>query len=168
MLTGVLSPAACAACGLCCHFEPASLWECPALEEDCAERLRSLGVPLVGRAEGGETIGLLEASGAPQEGALCPLLDRSSGCRLPREERPLECRLWPLRLMVDESGKVLVCCYDSCPGLASVPEELLLEHARSLLPVLRERVRSFPASVRALHANYRILFAINEGEDALK
>ncbi len=161
MLTSLLSPSACASCRLCCNFLPESLWESPALEPDCAEFLRLQGVPLVRRPEGGETIALNFASEGPQVAADCPLLDSCAGCRLPRERRPLECRLWPLRLMRDEAGRVVVACYRFCPGLAAVPHESVLECARSLRPLLLERALSFPASIRPLHPNYAILFCLN-------
>ncbi len=160
MLTSILPPSACAACRLCCNFLPESLWESPALEDDCADRLRSMGVALIERPEGGLTLEMrFEGS---QEAALCPLLDSCSGCRLSRDVRPIECRLWPLRLMLDEAGRVCVSCYNHCPGLASVPRETLLAHARSMLPLFRECAASFPASIRPLHPNYSVLFTLNE------
>ncbi len=162
MLTSLLPPSACASCRLCCHFLPSSVWETPALEPSCATRLREQGVFLVERLDGGETVGLSFSSDCPQETADCPLLDKSSGCRLPREERPLECRLWPLRLMRGSSGQVVVACYTACPGIAAVSREELLALAESLRPLLRERASSFPASIRPLHAHYAVLFPLVE------
>ncbi len=162
MLTSLLPPSVCASCRLCCNFLPASVWETPALECDCAEFLRARGIALCARPEGGETLSLTFDAGCPQKAADCPLLDRSSGCRLPREQRPLECRLWPLRLMRDEAGEVVVACYNDCPGLASVPRETLVAHAESLRSLFAERAVSFPASIRALHPNYSILFTLKE------
>ncbi len=161
MLTSLLPPSACASCRLCCNFLPASAWESPALEPDCVARLRALGVPLAQRPDGGEAIALKFAPECPQAAADCPLLDKSFGCRLPRAERPLECRLWPLRLMFDEKGNPAVACYRDCPGLASVPREQIVELAESLRPLLQERAVAFPASIRPYHAHYSILFRLN-------
>ncbi len=160
MLTSLLPPSACASCRLCCNFMPESVWESPALEPDCAERLRQMGLPLVHRPEGGETLELVFHAACPQQAALCPLLDVASGCRLPREQRPLECRLWPLRLMREESGRVVVACYRSCPGLASVSHEALVAFAEGLLLLFRERAAAFPESIRPLHAHYAVLLAV--------
>ncbi len=162
MLTSLLPPSVCASCRLCCNFLPESIWETPALEPPCAAHLRKLGVSLVERPQGGETIALNFAPECPQKAADCPLLDTSAGCRLPRDLRPLECRLWPLRLMRDEAGNIVLACYSSCPGLASVPPEQLLSLAHSLRPLLLERASSFPASIRPLHPNYSILFPLSE------
>ncbi len=162
MLTSLLPPEVCASCRLCCNFLPESLWERPALEEECAAHLRSLQVPLEQRPEGGETIALKADSEQQEKAADCPLLDRSCGCRIPRALRPLECRLWPIRLMRDEAGHVLVTCYNACPGLASVSHEKLSNFARALTPLLQERAARYPASIRPLHPKYTILFTLNE------
>ncbi len=159
MLTSLLPPSVCASCRLCCNFLPESFWETPALEPDCAARLRERGVALKTRPEGGETIQLKLASDAPQA-VDCPLLDKCAGCILPRTERPLECRLWPLRLMEDEAGVPAVACYRSCPGLASVPRDTLLSLAESLRPLFAERAACFPASIRPLHPAYVVLFRL--------
>ena len=153
MLTSVLPPSACASCRLCCNFSRPSAWETPALEPEVAEHLRALGIPLVER-NGAMTIALEFATENPQECALCPLLNTKSGCTLPREQRPLECRLWPLRLMRGEQGELLLTCYTACPGLASVPRKRLLELADSLRSLLFAHARRCPASVRPLHPNY--------------
>ncbi len=160
MLTSLLPPSVCASCRLCCNFRPESAWETPALEPACAARLREEGITLKTRPEGGETIQLNFASDAPQKAADCPLLDTCAGCRLPRAERPLECRLWPLRLMEDEAGVPAVACYRSCPGLATVPRDTLLALAESLRPLFVERVACFPASIRPLHPAYEVLFRL--------
>ncbi len=162
MLTSILPPSVCATCRLCCNFLPESVWETPALEPTAATRLRELGVALAQRPEGGETIALKFAPECPSEAADCPLLDKCAGCRLPRTERPLECRLWPLRLMRNEAGVIVVACYTACPGLAAVPASALLALAESLRPLLQERAATFPESVRPLHPNYHILFPLNE------
>ncbi len=160
MLTSLLPPSVCATCRLCCNFLPTSVWETPALEPACAERLRDLGVFLRERVEGGETIALNFAPECPQNAADCPLLDKSAGCRLPREERPLECRLWPLRLMRNKDGEIVVACYTNCPGLASVPRETLLMQAESLHAVFAERAKLFPESIRLMHRSYEVLYVL--------
>ncbi len=162
MLTSLLPPSVCASCRLCCNFFPESVWETPALEATVVAHLREMGIDLAPRPEGGETIALQFAPECPQKAADCPLLDKSAGCRLPRAERPLECRLWPLRLMRDERGRIVLACYSACPGLAEVPPSALLALAESLRPILLERAASCPESIRPLHANYRILFSLKD------
>ncbi len=167
MLTSVLLPSACASCRLCCNFLPFSAWESPALEPECVELLRERGVCLVEREDGAVTFHLNFASDAPQEAADCPLLDRCAGCTLPRAQRPFECRLWPLRLMHDEAGSLLLTCYRSCPGLAPVPLSDLLALAEVLRPALLAHARRCPASVRPLHPNYTVLCQLSEPPSSL-
>ncbi len=158
MLTQLLSPAVCASCRLCCNFLPESAWETPALEEECAHRLRSMGIALLHRPEGGETIALEWPAGC--SAANCPLLDPAQGCRLPRENRPLECRLWPFRLMRDDEERCVVAYYSSCPGLAAVPREMLVRTAEGLRGILEQRAVEFPGSVRRLCEGYEVLFVL--------
>ncbi len=121
-----------------------------------AARLEAMGVALRER-DGARTFALEFASEEPQECAMCPLLDSARGCTLPREERPLECRLWPLRLMRGEQGELLLTCYRDCPGIAAVPRGTLLQELESLRPLLLEHAASSPASVRSLHPLYTVL-----------
>ncbi len=162
MLTPLLSPLVCASCRLCCNFVEESRWETPALEPECAARLRSMGVSLVERPEGGETIALCRDAAHPEQAVDCPLLDPACGCTLPRAQRPLECRLWPLRLMRDEAGHPVVAYYAGCPGLQAAPHEELVALAQSLRPLFLRRLAEFPESVRPMHPNYTIVFSLND------
>lgn len=110
MLTHLLRAQDCAACRLCCHFQRSSAWETPAIEPELVALYRELNPPppLMERADGSITFALRFPPDDASAEAPCPMLDASSGCTLPREQRPFECRLWPLRLMrllpEDESG----------------------------------------------------------------
>lgn len=101
MLTHLLRAQDCAACRLCCHFQRSSAWETPAIEPELVARYRELNPPppLMERADGSITFALRFPPDDAAVEAPCPMLDASSGCTLPREQRPFECRLWPLRLM---------------------------------------------------------------------
>lgn len=61
----------------------------------------------------------------PAEEVPCPFLDTSRGCTLPEDDKPFDCKIWPLRLMrTDESGKNLaVCLTPTCPAVNEVPAE---------------------------------------------
>ena len=109
MLTHLLRAQDCAACRLCCHFQRSSAWETPAIEPELVALYRELNPPppLMERVDGSITFALRFPPDDASAEAPCPMLDASSGCTLPREQRPFECRLWPLRLMrvrEDECG----------------------------------------------------------------
>ena len=159
MLTHIFNPSACARCRLCCNFRPSSVWETPFLEEALCRTLQERGVPLCSRANGFRSIALSFQTDSPEETSDCPLLDSSCGCTLPRELRPFECRVWPLRLMRTEEGELCIACYTACPALqeAGVMKKLAVYAAGTLLPVLLDYARRFPQSVRPFNPAYTVL-----------
>ena len=159
MLTHLFSPDACAHCRLCCNFHRRTAWETPALEPEAVDRLRKMNVPLTKHANGADTIALPFHTDDPEEVALCPLLDTSRGCTLPREERPFECRIWPLRLMHDTDGTLLIGCYDACPALTPDVQESLHAFATGdLLPQLLQFAKDNPKAIRPLDPAYHIVW----------
>ena len=159
MLTRIFTPDSCAECRLCCNFHRRTAWETPALEPQDVQRLRERGVPLTRHASGADTIALPFRTDDPEEVALCPLLDPARGCTLPREERPFECRIWPLRLMRDDAGTLLIGCYDACPALTPPVREKLHAHARGeLLPALLRFAEHNPAAIRPLDPAYCVVW----------
>lgn len=158
MLTHLFTPDQCARCKLCCNFHRSTAWETPSLEPQTAERLSAAGVPLRRREDGSRTFGLHFCSEDPAETADCPMLDPSAGCTMPREERPFECRIWPLRLMKGAHGLSLG-LYVGCPALTDdVRAKLTAEATGSLLPALRAYAEQHPASVRPEDPAYTIIW----------
>lgn len=160
MLTRIFNSAVCARCRLCCNFRPASVWETPFLEDAQLPAFQKLGIPLCSHPGGGSSFALSFHTDSPEETADCPLLDPSSGCTLPREQRPFECRVWPLRLMRAEDGSLCLGCYTACPALSdpSAQERLSAYATGELLPVLLDYAHRFPQSVRDYHAAYSIIW----------
>ena len=166
MLTDILSPEDCAACRLCCHFHRESAWETPAIEAALVDAYRRLepAPPLRRRPDGSASFELNFEGRAADESAPCPMLDCRSGCRLPREERPMECRLWPLRLMrrhgTDGREQVLLGCYRDCPGVQRCGMETLRRFAEEKLKaLLLEHARRLPQTIRPYDEHYEILAA---------
>lgn len=160
MLTRIFQADTCARCRLCCNFRPASTWETPFLEDSLCELLSSQGIPLCTRPNGARSFCLSFRTDSAEETVDCPLLDPARGCTLPREQRPFECRVWPLRLMHDENGALCIGCYTACPALADAAtlERIKAYAGGDLLPVLLNYARRFPQSVRALHPSYTLLW----------
>lgn len=160
MLTHIFNSSTCARCRLCCNFRPASVWETPFLEDSLCGLLSNKGIPLCTRPNGSRSFCLSFRTDDAEETADCPLLDPATGCTLPREARPFECRVWPLRLMQDEQGSLCIGCYTACPALSdSETLNRLTEFAcGDLLPALLDYARRFPQSVRALHPAYTLIW----------
>lgn len=159
MLTHIFTSMSCARCRLCCNFRPCSAWETPFLEEALCEVLRNQGITLCSRPNGSDSFLLEFQTGSSEEAVNCPLLDPLSGCTLPREQRPFECRVWPLRLM-QENGALCIGCYTACPALLEkgVREKLISSARGELLPILLDYARRFPQSVRAFDSAYEIIW----------
>lgn len=160
MLTQIFTPEKCATCKLCCNFERSSAWETPYLDDDTLTTLQRLNVPLCAKPDGSMGVALQFHSHHPQETCNCPLLDPHKGCTLPREMRPFECRVWPLRMMYDEKGKICLACYKHCPAL-SEPDKmnLLIQYAHeTLLPLMRQYAHTYPKSIRPFHPRYYIIW----------
>lgn len=159
MLTGIFTPTTCARCRLCCNFHRSTAWETPALEPAAATLLRGLGVPLATRPNGALTFRLDFRTHDPEEVCNCPMLDTASGCRLPREQRPFECRVWPLRVMRDSGGSLVIGCYDACPALTPDTRARLEQHATgALLPELLRFAEETPLSVREMDPAYTVIW----------
>lgn len=158
MLTCVFSPTQCAQCKLCCNFHRSSAWETPALQDEQIFLLQEMCVPLEKRADGTTSFFLNFQSDSPDEVANCPMLNPSSGCMLPREQRPFECRIWPVRVMKKHSTLV-VGIYEKCPALENGCfdnlKNLVLEN---LLSEILDYARRHPQAVREFDSAYRIIW----------
>ena len=56
----------------------------------------------------------------PEEEVPCPFLATGKGCTLSEEDKPFDCKIWPLRLMKAE-GKLAVCLTPTCPAVNKLP-----------------------------------------------
>lgn len=161
MLTHLISAEQCAQCRLCCNFCRRSAWEAPALTFSLTQRLQSHGILICQRPDGSMTFALHFPENAPDDYcADCPMLDPGCGCTLPRETRPIECRLWPVRLMRSPSGRLCLGLYESCPAIAS-PEvrfRIIRETTGPLLPELLRVADEQPCIVRPFDPAYAIIW----------
>ena len=158
MLTGIFSPSKCADCKLCCNFHRSSAWETPALNEAQIFLLNELCVPLEKRPDGTTSFFLNFCTDSEDEIANCPMLDPNSGCTLPREDRPFECRIWPVRVMREHS-RLLIGIYRNCAALEGDAFEKLREFTlNELLPQILEYAHKNPRAVREFDTAYQIIW----------
>lgn len=57
-----------------------------------------------------------------EEEAACEFLDAHKGCTLNNEEKPFDCKIWPLRIM-KENEKYVIALTPTCPAINQVPLE---------------------------------------------
>lgn len=132
MLSKVLSKNSCAECRFCCSFRRCSLWETPLFpEKECAK----LSAP----NEYGITSEFVIKNGCGQmklehkyktqdasEEAACDYLDSQKGCVLSDEDKPFDCKIWPLRIMQKED-KLVIAFTPTCAALGKTPSKELKE-----------------------------------------
>lgn len=157
MLSKVISPAQCAACKNCCVFEAQSAWELPLFSAAAVRRLE-------GRSEytaeqvSADRYRITLPYDETHRAQPCPFLDPHRGCMLPAEEKPIACKLWPIRVMPDAEGKPALTLYRGCPAL---PEEKLGALYELLGNGLREQISEAitaePELILPYHKNYRYL-----------
>lgn len=132
MLSKVLSKSSCASCGFCCSFRRQSLWELPKMPASFAEKYPvGFGGEPVSYTFGeqdGVRYAVTELRGkyltdGPEEEVRCPFLDPEKGCTLPEDDKPFDCKIWPLRYMKMPDGTLKVCLTPTCPEINKVPAE---------------------------------------------
>ena len=143
MLSPVLSKNDCSSCRFCCSFRRQSLWETPVFYEEELTKIREL-FPAV---KFHETAGISSAENKaksftfdisnqyktdnPEEEATCPFLNPSTGCILPAELKPFDCKIWPLRVvkLPSDNNQPAVVLTPTCPAINKVPFEKIEELA---------------------------------------
>ena len=139
MLSTILSKSDCAECKFCCSFKRTSLWETPVFEKESAEKLRSLFprvkfVPVAGSSDSFTyDISTNYKTTDPAEEVPCPFLDKNQGCILPPQDKPFDCKIWPLRavkLPPDAAAKTdlpAVALTPTCPAINRQPLQKVCE-----------------------------------------
>ncbi len=122
MLSKILEKKTCASCKFCCVFSRKSLWEVPNFPIEKLEELQKYAVtsPLFTKGNGALSLHLkqLYKTNSPDEVVPCSFLDEKSGCTLPNELKPLQCKIWPFRV-IKKDGKNLLVFETTCSALGS-------------------------------------------------
>ena len=123
MLSAILKKESCANCRFCCAFRRCSLWETPLFTKENIEAIKgdsSLDSSCLILNETGEyaryDLSDKYLTSDSEEEAPCPyLVDK--GCILSDEEKPWDCKIWPLRVMKKTGGEVVVALTPTCPHI---------------------------------------------------
>lgn len=114
MLSSILSKKDCAECKFCCSFRRKSLWETPVFTKGEVEKLLELYPDVKFRSVGSSSftfdISANYKTDDSEEEAACPFLDSKSGCILPPELKPFDCKIWPLRAVRIKKNEENVSC----------------------------------------------------------
>lgn len=122
MLSKILSKEECASCKFCCSFRRQSLWETPLFDEKQMNAVlekypgvKFTEVPSsINQSVRNKKIYTVKLSDKyktddSEEEVSCPFLDSTKGCILPRDLKPFDCSIWPLRVVrSDDNIKVVL------------------------------------------------------------
>lgn len=137
MLSKVLKKETCANCKFCCSFRRESLWETPLFSVDIVEKLKKNkndGVKdnealFVIEKDKNSSYGKMKLDNQyqtndPNEEVPCSFLDLSKGCTLSDDDKPFDCKIWPLRIM-EKGDKWVIALTPTCPAINKVDIETM-------------------------------------------
>lgn len=162
MLSKILSKEECASCKFCCSFRRQSLWETPLFDEKQMNAVlekypdvKFTETPSsVNQNAHGKKIYTVKLSDRyktddSEEEVPCPFLDSTKGCILPRDLKPFDCSIWPLRV-VRSDDKIKVVLTPTCSAINKIElsevkkfvkeelEEKILIYAKSHPEIIKD------------------------------
>jgi hypothetical protein len=156
LLSTLLSRADCAECKICCSFDSYDLWETPVITDQLVDII-SKKSPTNIRFTEINGVRLLRLKKEPGEDLyFCSLLDAEKGCVL-GDDKPFECKIWPLRIMLLENSTRVITISPVCPVMFRKPISQLYELAKSLSTEIFNHANISPEIVKPYIAGYPIL-----------
>lgn len=165
MLGPILKKDTCSACRFCCSFRRTSLWETPLFT---IENLDSIKADpdidesvLIVNQKNGYTYGTYVLSNGyktddPNEEVPCPFLGEN-GCILSEEEKPWDCKIWPLRVM-NKDSKIVVALTPTCPSINRLDFETVKEFVEANLKKdIIEYANSHPYLIKEHRSDFPII-----------
>lgn len=162
MLGELLSKEECAQCRLCCTFDSYDLLDTPLITPDMRERIAAVLPQQRFITKGSCSLLRLERD-SDEDIYPCSLLDKSRGCIL-GDGKPFECRIWPLRVMIKNGGRVIALS-TVCPVVSKKPAELISEVCRRIAPEIFCYADRFPELVKPYNDGFPIIAEENSSDD---
>lgn len=158
MLSKVLSKKQCSECRFCCSFVKSSTWETPLFTKEHIQKLMDkYGKIKIKPVDQAFTFDLSAAykTDSAEEEAACPYLNPQTGCMLSEEDKPFDCKIWPLRIMCKDN-ELVIALTPTCPSINQVPlsdikhlvtaelGEKIYEQARLMPSMIKDYRKDFP------------------------
>lgn len=162
MLSRILSKEQCANCRFCCSFVRSSTWETPIFTKDHIQKLihdyKRIPIKPVKQ---GFTFDLSSAykTESAREEAACPFLNPQTGCILAEEDKPFDCKIWPLRIML-KGKEYVIALTPTCPSINEIPlsnlkrfvaegiGDKIYEQAKLMPSIIKDYKEGFPVLMR--------------------
>ena len=166
MLGEILKKEDCASCRFCCSFRRCSLWETPVFTEENIEAIRNnnkldSAVLNIFSSKDNQyaTYDLSDKykTNDSEEEAPCPFLGEN-GCKLNAEEKPWDCKIWPLRVMKKADGKLVIALTPTCPSVNKLDIENIKSFVQNkLADDLFEYAVNHPLLIKEYKEGFEIL-----------
>jgi Fe-S-cluster containining protein len=163
MLGKVLKKETCAECRFCCSFRRCSLWETPLFPMETVEKIENK--KFVRRTVGGADCGQMDLNykyktDDPQEEAACEFLDPQKGCTLSADDKPFDCKIWPLRIM-RKDGRLVIALTPTCPAINEVGEQRMRELVHDGLgTTIRDYAAAHPFIIKDYKDGFLVLMEV--------
>lgn len=162
MLSAVLQKSDCAACRFCCAFRRCSLWETPLFPAETAQKYTAPSRPFSALTVNGAPCAKMELEGRYQtddseEEAPCFFLKEGVGCTLNENEKPFDCKIWPLRVM-RQGERLVIALTPTCPVIQKVGTQKMKELVQNgLADVIFDYAAAHPFIIKAYREDFPVL-----------
>lgn len=151
MLKKILSPETCGKCRVCCVFDRDDIWEIPLISKELYHNISENrpGLKLKPRGENSYVFDMkFENDGL----TYCPALS-DKGCTL-GENKPFDCKIWPLRAM--KKGDDIVITISPVCGAVDPLKPEVKELAKELSEIIFKEAEKNPDIVKDYIDGYPI------------
>lgn len=156
MLKKILSPETCGKCRVCCVFDKDDVWEIPLISKEIYNNIKNVR-PELGLIPRGENSYVFDMKFENDGLTYCPALSET-GCTL-GENKPFDCRIWPLRAM-RKGDDIVITVSPVCesvdptnPDVIALAKELaplIFAEAEKNPDIIKEYIEGYPiAAIKA-------------------
>jgi hypothetical protein len=162
LLSPILTAEQCASCKFCCSFAAFEAWETPLFSKKNVECISKKYRKFPVRNAGDSSYTLDLSSWWKEYGeknyAPCPFLDSQRGCILSEEEKPFDCKIWPLRIM-RKNGIYVIALTPTCKEINKVPLNRVKDFVKNdgIGKKIFEEAEKMPDMIKEYHEGFPIL-----------
>ena len=96
------------------------------------------------------------------EEAACFFLDKKSGCMLNDDEKPLDCKIWPLRIMKD-AEHLVIALTPTCKEINKLPVETVKEFVQSGIgEYIRDKAMKMPDIIKEYRSDFPVIMTFSD------
>lgn len=170
LLLPILTPQQCSLCKFCCSFAEFEAWETPLFTSvQIAALIQKYGdFPVKKAGDHSWTFDFssyYNAHPTTDNYFACPFLRKDGGCILTDEEKPFDCKIWPLRIMkiqATQSNKpqLVIALTPTCSEINKRPlEEVKAFVEKSgIAQTIASQAAQMPDMIKEYHTDFPILY----------